>query len=389
MPDRGGELTEGIIAINNEEVDNKIQNLIGVGLVRFNELSQIIPGVANKYEISPDGKRYKFEINNKYDPDQVIEQLKNPEASTSQLEISREDSNIIINLSAPFGPLITDLTDPIITPGPYFVKKRDKAQIMLESNPDFIFGNPYISKITIKVYPDKDALMLALKRGELLAALDIDSSYKGFNNHQLNLPRYQMLFFNLDREPWNNIENRKKFIQKQKFDNPIDLEITTTKGERQEAILENLKKEYQDKNVIIKDKIIDDGTFENEILPNREYQSLLYGINFGRDPDPYAFWHSSQIGPQGQNLSKLSNSKIDKILEDTRLISDLEKRKVAYVELANKINEFYPAVTIEQRKINYLASSKINGIIIDQGVSFGDRFYNVWQWYIRTKKEAK
>ncbi len=63
-----------------------------------------------------------------------------------------------------------------------------------------------------------------------------------------------------------------------------------------------------------------------EILRKRSYDVLLYGEILGSDPDPFPFWHSSQINYPGLNLASFSNRNADKILEEARITIDNQKR---------------------------------------------------------------
>jgi ABC-type transport system substrate-binding protein len=71
VPDEGGTYTEGIVGepryINPavsvaNEVDRDITTLIFSGLVKHNEMGEIVPDLAESYEIKDDGKTYEFTL---------------------------------------------------------------------------------------------------------------------------------------------------------------------------------------------------------------------------------------------------------------------------------------------------------------------------------------
>ncbi len=64
----------------------------------------------------------------------------------------------------------------------------------------------------------------------------------------------------------------------------------------------------------------------------RKYEVLLFGEVYDHDPDPFAFWHSSQIKDPGLNIALYSNKKVDTLLEDARRASDIEARTKKYEE---------------------------------------------------------
>ena len=68
----------------------------------------------------------------------------------------------------------------------------------------------------------------------------------------------------------------------------------------------------------------------NEVIKTRQFDALFYGQVMGADPDPYAFWHSSQTGESGFNIANFASKEADKLLEDARVISDKGKRQEIY-----------------------------------------------------------
>jgi len=68
---------------------------------------------------------------------------------------------------------------------------------------------------------------------------------------------------------------------------------------------------------------------ENDIIPNKNYDVLLFGEFYGREPDPYNFWHTDG----SLNLSNFSDKKADALLEEIQLIGDKTKRQEDLIEL--------------------------------------------------------
>lgn len=67
---------------------------------------------------------------------------------------------------------------------------------------------------------------------------------------------------------------------------------------------------------------------------------LAYG-SIPNDPDQYPFWHSTQTKT---NITKLNNSRIDKILEEGRQIIDQAERKRIYNDFQRFLLEEMPAI---------------------------------------------
>ncbi len=127
-------------------------------------------------------------------------------------------------------------------------------------------------------------------------------------------------------------------------------------------------------------------TFRDETLKNRSYDILLTGILMGADPDPYSFWHSSQSQAPGLNLSQFGSRKADEWIEKARATGNVDGRKAAYESFAGVINETLPALFLYQPTYTYVTAEKIRGIALETIVVPADRFGQVNQWYVKTRK---
>ncbi|MEK9185038.1 MAG: ABC transporter substrate-binding protein [Patescibacteria group bacterium] len=128
-------------------------------------------------------------------------------------------------------------------------------------------------------------------------------------------------------------------------------------------------------NVII--KIFDTGDLNQNIIRTRKYDALLFGEIIGRDPDLFAFWHSSQRNDPGLNIAMYVNSKVDKILEDARVISNPEDRKEKYKEFNDIIHQEIPALFVYSPNFIYVVAKDIKGLLLGQMTTSGDRFANI------------
>ena len=64
QPKPGGEITEGILAQTDLEVEKSINNLVNFSLLYFDENMTIQNGLASSYEIVDGGKKYIFTLKN-------------------------------------------------------------------------------------------------------------------------------------------------------------------------------------------------------------------------------------------------------------------------------------------------------------------------------------
>ncbi len=127
---------------------------------------------------------------------------------------------------------------------------------------------------------------------------------------------------------------------------------------------------------------------QNFIRP-REYNALLFGQVLGIDPDPYAFWHSSQTRDPGLNLAVYSNQDVDKTLEKIRQETDEGKREELFTKFQQAVADDVPALFLYSPNYIYVVNTKVQGIKINSIVTPDKRFANVEEWYVDTKRVRK
>lgn len=123
-----------------------------------------------------------------------------------------------------------------------------------------------------------------------------------------------------------------------------------------------------------------------EVIKNRNFQAFLYGVLENYDPDPFPLWHSSQIDPPGLNLTAFNSRRSDELLEKASLTKNQEEKKKYYDEFQEIIVDNVPAVFLYNQIQGYLAHQKIKGIEINFINHPSDRFNNIKNWYIETKR---
>lgn len=203
-----------------------------------------------------------------------------------------------------------------------------------------------------------------------------------------------------------NIEKSKELIEKSKFKKEEDSEFYKKKV--------NIDGEIKDQELLISLTLINSSqniklaemikNFWKEVGVNteislleiseikkardeRNYQALLYSEILGFDPDPYPFWHSSQIDFPGLNLSGFSNKETDKLLEDARIITDKNIRIEKYKEFQKILNEEKTAIFLFQPIYDYVIDKNIKNVKISNITIPSDRFSDINEWYIKTEKQ--
>jgi len=136
-------------------------------------------------------------------------------------------------------------------------------------------------------------------------------------------------------------------------------------------------------------KIETTDNIQEDYIKTRSYQAILFGQILSYDPDPFAFWHSSQKKDPGLNLSLYDNSDVDKILEEARKETDPELRAQKYQEFQNLLVEDVPAIFLYSPDYIYLQDKSVQGLGAQNIITPADRFNNLEDWYVDTKLIAK
>lgn len=135
--------------------------------------------------------------------------------------------------------------------------------------------------------------------------------------------------------------------------------------------------------------VIDRSRVSADVLNNRNYDILLFGQNIGSDPDPFAFWHSSQSVPPGLNLAGFNNKKSDELLEEGRKVSDWQTRSTAYQQFAKILADELPAIFLYTPAYLYPQDRDVKGFDLTSIATPSDRLSTINDWYTRTKRVWK
>lgn len=122
-----------------------------------------------------------------------------------------------------------------------------------------------------------------------------------------------------------------------------------------------------------------------DVLKNRSYDVLLYGEIVGNDPDPYPFWHSSQINYPGLNLSRYVNRNVDTLLTQIRGGVDEKVLADLYKKFQTALIADLPAIFLYSPTYTYATTDNVKGIAGDKIFTPADRFDDVNNWYVATE----
>ncbi|MBI4137673.1 MAG: peptide ABC transporter substrate-binding protein [Candidatus Sungbacteria bacterium] len=125
---------------------------------------------------------------------------------------------------------------------------------------------------------------------------------------------------------------------------------------------------------------------ESSVIRSRNFEILLFGQVYGYEPDPFAFWHSSQAKDPGLNIATYSNKKADQLLEEARTLNERSKRNEKYRAIQELILTDLPAVFLYAQSYSYILPQDIEGASLLRISLPADRFNRVHQWYRATRR---
>jgi len=123
----------------------------------------------------------------------------------------------------------------------------------------------------------------------------------------------------------------------------------------------------------------------DKVVRQRTFDTLLVGITVGgSDPDPYAFFHSSQVKDPGDNFSGYNTLTIDRALENGRRTFDQDQRKELYARVFQAIAAEVPVLFLYNSDYLYAQLRSLNGFRVAPVTDPTQRFWNVEDWYLKT-----
>jgi peptide/nickel transport system substrate-binding protein len=132
-------------------------------------------------------------------------------------------------------------------------------------------------------------------------------------------------------------------------------------------------------------RIFETGDLNQNVIRPRKYDALLFGEVVGRNPDPFAFWHSSQRNDPGLNIAMYTNATVDKLLEGARATSSEEAQRKYYQEFQKELVKDTPAIFLFSPQFIYLVPNYIKGMEEAESIVVpSERFAQVYKWYIKT-----
>lgn len=276
IPAKGGSLVEGIIGtprfinplLATSDADKDLSTLVYSGLLKREASGELVPDLAERYEVSEDGLVYSFIIRNDatfHDGTPVTaddieftvlkaqdDTLKSPrQINWDGVTVTKTGTHeVSFVLKKPYAPFSANLTLGIlpkhiwqnfqsdqfpfssyniepIGSGPYKISSVRRgsqgipASIKLRANDDYSLGEPHISELTFSFYNNSEALQSALSNGEVESGSNLSPSSAqaiARNTHIIEAPLTRVfgIFFN---------QNNKEILAHKALRQALDISI--------------------------------------------------------------------------------------------------------------------------------------------------------------------
>lgn len=151
-----------------------------------------------------------------------------------------------------------------------------------------------------------------------------------------------------------------------------------------ETVLNYLKKQWESIGIKVNIEILPVADF-NEKIMDRNYDLLFIGQTLGYSMDTYSYWHSSQVGAEGLNLSNYKSFKVDSLIENVRYVFDVKSREAKLIEIAKALSEDIPAIFLYKPVYYYASDAKVDGIDVSGIALPSDRFSRIDRWQFAQK----
>jgi peptide/nickel transport system substrate-binding protein len=151
------------------------------------------------------------------------------------------------------------------------------------------------------------------------------------------------------------------------------------------AVAEALARNWNAIGVSVRVEVLGATDLIRDRLDPRNYEAALFAYHTESDPDPYLAWHSTQARSGGRNVSGFSEARVDRILEEARLLASLGRRAELYAEFQRLFAQELPALPLYAPAWVYVQRADLRGVRVGFLDNTGSRFWQVQEWHLRVR----
>ena len=332
-------------------------------------------------------------------------------------------------------------------------KKKDGniASITIEKNPNYFGEKPNIENFTLAFYSKEEEMIQDFKQNNLQAITQLKAPLSDSSRYQLNvmnIPQSFGIIFNIKdpllsnkeiRQSISNVINRQPIINdilqnqatlingpltpfnqyyvptdiafdiekakktlddanwkdidgdgiREKDNKKAEFTILVANGNKVDEVTKTLQAQIREIGIQMNIELVSFADLSANQIRDRSYQALFLGLGLNIYPDPYIYWHSSQITSPGLNLSQYTNINTDGYLETARTNTDINIITSSLQQFQQQITSDVPAIFIYSPKYLYYTNPIIKNITVSIGNSSVDRYASISEWSVKTKRVFK
>jgi peptide/nickel transport system substrate-binding protein len=195
---------------------------------------------------------------------------------------------------------------------------------------------------------------------------------------QTNITEAASLF---DKAGWTKAEGT--FVR-QKDGKALEFSLLTEDQGDYSRVADSLQRQLAEVGVKLTVNVKTGQEFRRALLAH-DYDSLLYGITIGSDPDVFPYWHSSQAVADRFNLSEYKSATADTALGSGRSRQDQGLRITKYRTFSDAWRDDVPAVGIYQPRLLFVTNGQLYNFDVKRIASSTERYANVHEWMYLTE----
>lgn len=278
----------------------------------------------------------------------------------------------------------------------YINEKQPKAQVVSVALPQHqvVFFN-----LNTKILSDQNirqALSLATDKKQIIEEVFKNNAllssspflfYGGKNNPALpanvDLAQANTL---LEKSGWKvdpqtNLRTNKQTV--------FEITIFTNDSGVNAKAAEILANQWRALNIKVNLSVLPGKQLMDEVIKPRAFDVLLFPQKFSADPDPFLFWHSSQVKDPGYNLTGYKDQEADRLIADARTTTDKKVREENYQKFNQLILSKFPVIFLDQTQYIYVVDNKIKNVKLGVLYDPSQRFNDIVNWYVTEKRVWK
>ena len=178
-------------------------------------------------------------------------------------------------------------------------------------------------------------------------------------------------------------------MRQNKQGQPLEFTISTNDSVVNSNAAAALAKQWSQLGIKVDLNVLPGKQLTDTVIKPRTFDVLLFPQKFGPNPDPFPFWHSSQVKDPGFNLTGFADTNADKLITDARTTTDKTVQAQDYRQFNSLIMSKVPVIFLDQTEYIYALDNKVKNLKLNALYDPSQRFNDISNWYIATKRVWK